>query len=182
VCGTRFARTAAAEFGGDPNNLVVVGFSYGGLPGAAMAVTADYDFDCFAGTSHIPQAFIGLGGAYYYDWDIQALWGDIDASHFTTSGNAGDGVDVPITLIHGVGDANVPIDHAERHFRILDEAGETVGLNVLDTRHAELVRPDDAAGQEAIATILAATNGEHEVGQQGVSTVGASPWARKAGA
>ncbi len=102
----------------------------------------------------------------------------------------GAGVGVPITVIHGLGDANVPIhglgdanvpmDHAERQFRILDEAGETVGLNVLDTRHAELVRPEDTAGQEAIATILAAATGEHESGKWGVSTAGASPWARLA--
>ncbi len=77
ICSVRYARSRAAEFGADPENLTVVGFSYGGYPATALALAPEggYDFDCLEGISHIPQTVVGLGGAYYYDTKVTTVWG-----------------------------------------------------------------------------------------------------------
>ncbi len=183
VCSVRYARNQASRYGADPDNLILVGFSYGGLPGSGLALTphGGYDFSCLDHISHVPEAFIGLGGAYHYGWRIQTLWGEVDASHFTPEGKTGRSVDVPMMLIHGVRDTNVPIDHAESYYERLVDAGHHPGLHVANTRHSELVDPDDPeAGGIAVEAILGAARGELESGLSGVSTRGASPYARLA--
>lgn len=180
LCAVRHARVVADDFSADANRLVLVGFSYGGLPASGLARTPDgaYDADCHRGVSHVPSAMVGLAGAYYYDWRIQNLWGSEDASHLTSAGRLG--ADVPSIILHGTRDANVPIDHAIRHHRILDQAGVAIGFESVDTRHAEFVDPSTPAGTLAVETIIAATAGDTFTGTRGVDTAGASPWARRA--
>ncbi len=66
ACALRFARHRAKDYGGDPSRLVVVGYSGGGTAGAVIALAGDeFEGDCLiSGYSSIPDAFIGVDGAY----------------------------------------------------------------------------------------------------------------------
>ncbi|UCD40869.1 MAG: alpha/beta hydrolase [Chloroflexota bacterium] len=66
ACALRFARQRAKDFDGDPSRLVVVGYSGGGTAGAVIALAGDeFEGDCLvSGHSSIPDAFIGIDGAY----------------------------------------------------------------------------------------------------------------------
>ncbi|MDJ0925177.1 MAG: prolyl oligopeptidase family serine peptidase [Acidimicrobiia bacterium] len=171
VCAIRYARYRAVDLGADPNNVTLVGFSYGGYPAMAIAVAMDgsYDFACLPEYAHRPQAVIGLGGAYAYDAQIATLGWEEEYSQFTTRGNAGNS-DTPIVMVHGAHDMNVPIDHAEHFYRTLDDSGRSVALQVLDTRHAELIDPNDPAGAEAADTITRVAYGERPRGRTGPET------------
>lgn len=47
ACALRFARAKAADYGGDPARVIVVGYSGGGTAGAVMALAGDdFDGDC----------------------------------------------------------------------------------------------------------------------------------------
>ena len=177
VCSIRYARSRAAEFGADPNNLILVGFSYGGYPATAIRLTQDgsYDFTCLPEVSHLPQAVVGLGGAYKYDSKVATRSWDRDHTPYLIDG-ASRVSQVPLVLVHGANDANVPAEFAERYFSQLDEAGHPVGLEILETRHAELIDPQDPAGARAAELILSTALGEPPVGRSGPPTT--SPYAR----
>jgi predicted esterase len=172
ICAIRYARNQAAEFGADPANLTIVGFSYGGYPTTALALAPDgaYDYPCLAGVSHVPQAIVGLGGAYYYDNKVATLGWNNDFNEFTVLGNLGTNPQVPISLVHGARDTNSPIDHAESLYTALEAAGYKVALEVLDTRHAELIDPTDPAGTRSVEAIITATHNQIEPGRTGPAT------------
>jgi acetyl esterase/lipase len=172
ICSIRYARHRATEFGADPANLTVVGFSYGGYPATALALAPDgaYDYQCLAGISHIPQAVVGLGGAYYYDNKVATLGWNDDFNEFTTLGNLGNNTRVPVSLVHGARDTNSPVDHAESLYTVLEEAGHEVALEVLDTRHAELIDPTDPAGTRSVEAIITATDNQIDTGRTGPAT------------
>ncbi len=177
VCSIRYSRSRAAEFGADPENLILVGFSYGGYPATAIRLTAEgsYDFDCLPGISHLPQAVVGLGGAYKYDSKVATRSWDKDHTPYLIDGVSRSS-QIPLVMVHGARDANVPAEFAERYFSQLDEAGHPVGLEILETRHAELIDPDDPAGAQALESILDVALGEPAVGRSGPATT--SPYAR----
>lgn len=66
ACAIRFARAKAAEYGGNPSRLVVVGHSIGGGAGAVMALGGDeFKGECLvSGQFAYPDAFVGLDGGY----------------------------------------------------------------------------------------------------------------------
>jgi acetyl esterase/lipase len=66
ACALRFARAKAADYGGDPTKVVVVGYSGGGTAGAVMALAGDdFEGDCLvSGYSAFPDTFVGVDGAY----------------------------------------------------------------------------------------------------------------------
>jgi acetyl esterase/lipase len=66
ACAVRFARARGSEFGGDPNQIILVGHSAGGAFGAVISLVGDQFYgDCLVHDgSAIPNIFIGLDGAY----------------------------------------------------------------------------------------------------------------------
>jgi len=172
ICSIRYTRSRATELGADPANLTVVGFSYGGYPATALALAPDgaYDYPCLPGVSHVPQAIVGLGGAYYYDTKVFTLGWNDDFNEFTVLGNLGTNPQIPISLVHGTRDTNSPIDHAETLYTALAEAGHKVALQVLDTRHAELIDPTDPAGAQSVEVIITATHNQINPGRTGPAT------------
>jgi acetyl esterase/lipase len=66
ACAVRFARAHGSEFGGDPNQIILVGHSAGGAFGAVISLAGDQFYgDCIVSKgSAIPNIFIGLDGAY----------------------------------------------------------------------------------------------------------------------
>lgn len=77
VCAVRTARADAVDHGGDPDHLVLVGFSRGGVLGATVALAGDdpaaapgMSGSCAVSDgSVVPQAFVGLDAPYdLYTW------------------------------------------------------------------------------------------------------------------
>ena len=61
-CAVRYARATTEEFGGDPNRVVVVGHSMGGLISLDIALQPEEDTaGCSADGSGKPDAAVGLG-------------------------------------------------------------------------------------------------------------------------
>ncbi len=177
VCSIRYSRSRANEFGADPENLTLVGFSYGGYPAAAIRLADEdsYDFDCLPEISYLPQAVVGLGGAYKYDHKVASRSWDTDHVPYLIEG-ASRTSEIPAVLVHGANDFNVPAEFAERYFEQLDKAGHPVALQILETRHAELIDPQDPAGSQAVASIMETALGTPSVGRSGPPTT--SPYAR----
>lgn len=62
-CVIRFARSAAADYGGDPDRVVLVGHSYGSL--LALQTAADGKAEtpgCLADANGVPDAVVGMAG------------------------------------------------------------------------------------------------------------------------
>ena len=71
ACAVRYARSAAARYGGDPSRVALVGWSDGALVAAVIAFAGErYDAGrCRApGFGARPDALIGVGG--YYGWRL----------------------------------------------------------------------------------------------------------------
>jgi acetyl esterase/lipase len=112
ACAVRYARATAAEHGGDPDNVALVGFSMGAAVGAIVGMSGDdYTTGCVeSDTSAVPEVFVGYEGPF--DWARGAedpfeldvleetdpeLWAAIDPySHI------GGHPDLVVRLIHGV--------------------------------------------------------------------------------
>lgn len=67
-CAIRFARATAAEYGGDPGSLTLVGNSSGAAKGSIVAMDGDaYKGDCvIADGSALPNALVGYEGPFDY--------------------------------------------------------------------------------------------------------------------
>lgn len=61
-CALRFARAHAADYGGDPDRVVAIGHSLGGLMSLDIAIHPEEEADgCLADGTAIPDGAIGLG-------------------------------------------------------------------------------------------------------------------------
>ncbi len=175
VCSVRNARAQASELGADPDNLTLVGFSYGGFPALATALSPDeaYDFPCLPEISHVPQAVIGVGGAYGYDTQVSTLGWPDGFAEYTAAGHIGINPDLPVMLLHGAHDTNSPIDSAMKLYDGLADAGHRVAFEVFDPRHAELIEPDDEAGARVVEAIIEVARGKVSIGRFGLEPISA---------
>jgi acetyl esterase/lipase len=65
-CAIRYARATAANYGGDPQQITLVGHSFGSDTVLGMAVTAnDEAAGCLAGGDATPQMVVGLAGFHF---------------------------------------------------------------------------------------------------------------------
>lgn len=113
ACAVRYARATSADHGGDPDEIVVVGFSSGAAAGAVAALSGDdHTTGCVeTGVSALPDAFVGYDGVY--DWahtetprefhlleqDDPETWTAIDPY-----AHVGENPGLVVRLIHGVDD------------------------------------------------------------------------------
>jgi acetyl esterase/lipase len=74
ACAVRFARASAADYGGDPSRIVLVGHSFGTYVGSVVTLNGDaYEGACLAEDgSAEPDAFVGLSGSYH--WHDEPIW------------------------------------------------------------------------------------------------------------
>jgi acetyl esterase/lipase len=72
ACAVRFARARAADFGGDPANVTLLGWADGAMASAVVAAAAGDQFDrsqcVYRGVSSVPDALIGVAG--FYGWTL----------------------------------------------------------------------------------------------------------------
>lgn len=108
ACAMRFARTRAADYGGDPAKITMVAQSAGAALGIVVALAGNDDTeDCeVTDGSPLPDAFVGYEGAY--DWTTRFYsdelyvplnpygWDAIDPY-----AQIGENPDLVVRLIHG---------------------------------------------------------------------------------
>ncbi|HVA85051.1 MAG TPA: alpha/beta hydrolase [Candidatus Saccharimonadales bacterium] len=78
ACAVRFARSTAAEYGGDASSITIVGHSLGGYVGSVVALSANAFLEpCLGSGGGAPDAFVGIAGAYVLG--APNLQGDFDS-------------------------------------------------------------------------------------------------------
>ena len=120
-CAIRYARAHTAEYGGDPDRLLVVGHSQGGFLGVDIATHSEEEAaGCLADGSAVPDGVVGLGSPR------PSLYG------LTDSG-------LPIWLYSGSEDT---VGHADLYSQILRDAGfDAIGEVFEGVTHDEITDP-----------------------------------------
>lgn len=112
----RWARENAARYGGDPDNLVVVGHSAGGHTAALLALDERWLREAGVSAEAV-RGFVSLAGPVDTPWtdpDVQALMGPPAGWAGTYPRTFVDGTEPPLLLLHGGDDDTVSPEGAER--------------------------------------------------------------------
>ncbi|HSP30000.1 MAG TPA: alpha/beta hydrolase [Ilumatobacteraceae bacterium] len=149
VCAVRFARSTAAEHGGDPADLTVMAHSAGAPLGARVALVEEPPWpgiDCYPDVSSHVDRFVGTAGDFagesqYSSWipDVYRPYDVFDLD--VTNG------DLEMRLIHGVDDWNVWVAVSTSFDEHLEAVGIDSDLVYVDTAHGELIDPSTPAGR-----------------------------------
>jgi acetyl esterase/lipase len=155
ACAVRFARSTAADYGGDPTRVTLVGWSAGAATGAVVAIDGDdYQGDCAVTEgSGLPDAFVAYEGPY--NWSHEPL-GPLREDRFVAEpgmweaidpyAHIGDNPDLVVRLIHGgrppsTDEWEVEIEHSSDYLAALLEAGYDADLVVVDgATHMDVAR------------------------------------------
>lgn len=151
-CAIRFAKATAADHGGDPSKVILVGFSGGARYGSWFALSDDNldpmwdEFSALRGGPH-PQvscvvdgfsadviAFVGIGGHYSYIENLK----DSDIELYTIVSplaQIGKRPDLTVRVLHGEKDQNYPTSFSARLNDLLDAAGYDTALILFDGAH-----------------------------------------------
>lgn len=154
ACAMRFARARAADYGGDPSTLVLVGHSYGGYLGPLVALAGDeFAGQCVVGpdVSALPTGFVGIAGNYVVEAEpIWETWyggsreerpGAWRKGDFRThiGGNRG----LVVRLIHERGDPIIPPRQPRQFHAALRDAGYDTRLRLVNgDEHFALLDPE----------------------------------------
>jgi acetyl esterase/lipase len=162
ICLLREVKRTAAELGGDPDDLTVIGHSGGGMIGARVAIVADPPWpgiDCDPGIDHRPNRFIGLAGDYLgiYQYGLQEsrLYAPYDVLALEPTDD-----DLEVWLLSGQNDDTVNVSSAALFADHLAAAGIEAQFLTTDTTHAAPLDPSAPAGKftsERIAAVLGGT-------------------------
>ena len=170
ACAIRFARATAADYGGDPGRITLVGYSAGASSGAVVALAGDdFEGDCVVtDASALPDAFVGFEGLYDYattDYTLAFehtslkeedpdLWEAINPySHI------GRNPDLQVRLVHGddidLDWWDVPPEVSIEFHQALADAGYDVELIVVDgADHTDLTSSYSDAFALAVQQVM----------------------------
>ncbi|GBD85467.1 carboxylesterase NlhH [bacterium BMS3Abin02] len=165
ACAVRFAAAHTAEYGGDPDRLIVVGYSAGAQIAAVVALAGDtFDGDCLVEMNDtLPTRLVGLAGPYNTD----AL-GPLLEPFFGTDpavdpepwrlGNPltylGRNPDLVVRLIHGDQDQIVPLVFSQYFEQQLSDHGYDVTLTVVPgADHGDIADPAAYGGLAVDAAV-----------------------------
>lgn len=172
ACAVRFAHQHARELGGDPDRVVVAGWSDGAMAAAAVAA-APGGFEgagCLAdpaGDGPVPAAVVGIAG--FYGWSVPVddryvtpraarLFGggpEQSAEHWRTATPYSRLSTAPPTLLL-VGTTDPLLDDAERYADALRRAGRPVRLVAVPPDGDQtLISPRTSEGRRVVAQIAA---------------------------
>ena len=159
ACAVRFARANAADHGGDPTRITLVGASQGAVSGMLVGLNGDaYQGDCVApeGSAMVDAVVAYEGG---YDW-AEFLFSDLREEDpgmweaINPYSHIGGNPDLVVRLIHGEGGESltqVPRIVSEEFHQALENAGYDVELTMLpESPHLALA----AAGSPAFASAV----------------------------
>lgn len=129
VCAVSYAYNNAATWGGDPERIIIVGLSGGGLVGmlAALAPGEFSDLCDNTSDSHV-EAVVGLasdagttaeGGIGWRIWQDNPD----EFAKMDTYSYIGANPDLIVRFVHGTADPVVPIDHIRKLHEALAQAG-----------------------------------------------------------
>jgi len=149
ACAVRFARAKAADYGGGPGRVTLVGHSAGGAVGLQGALGGD-------GLGPLWDAFVGYGGAYpmfeFLKEDDPELW-QLASPFALAGGNPG----LQIRFIHGEWDTMIPPEGVELSQQLLDaltDAGYDATWTTVDAGHQ--FSPTGPTGELVVQMIIEA--------------------------
>ena len=164
ICALRDVKQSAAELGGDPSNVTLLGHSGGGMIGARVAIVEEPPWpgiDCDVGIDHRPDRFIGMAGDYegYYQYaqPQSALYAPYDVLALEPTN-----LDLDVWLLHGHNDDAVNVWSSALFADHLEAAGLEPHLLTTDTGHAAPLDPTIAAGRFAADRIDAIIHDRQE--------------------
>jgi acetyl esterase/lipase len=152
ACAMRFARARAPTYGGDPQNLIWMGFSAGGYAGGAAAMhVPDQDelWQAFAEKRGGPgqqvacvetqasdqvNALVILSSYYYIPSELE----EKDAELFDLLNKiypSGERIEMPIRMLHGTKDNVVLYKYAEEFSASLEQLGYDIKLTSVPGGH-----------------------------------------------
>jgi predicted esterase len=116
-----FATSRAHEFGGDPERLVLAGWSLGATAGLGLVLAAESP----------AIGFVGMASSY---GDVSPTTGRVLSDHL------GDGIPAtPIWLLHGIRDELVPVEQGRAMAEMFADQGARIHWHEFDTDHAGIV-------------------------------------------
>jgi dipeptidyl aminopeptidase/acylaminoacyl peptidase len=152
TCAIRYARSTALDYGGDPDRVILVGFSMGAIQGSWVSLAGENlapMWDAFAAEQGGPpqqvrcaadegaenvDVFIGIGGNYYLIESLQegneALW-----KIASPLAHIGQSPNLVIRLLHGERDDQVNPESSIQFNEVLAEAGYDSELILYDGIH-----------------------------------------------
>ena len=153
-CAVGFAGATAGEFGGDPDNVVLVAHSYGALYGSWFALGSesiatnwdeyaeDHDgppvqVTCEAEPSTRLAGFVGVGGGRYAEVEQGLLHDEHPdlAEVVDPFSYIGHDPSLPIRLLHGESDLTAPPQSSQAFHEALLDAGYDSQLTFFDGGH-----------------------------------------------
>lgn len=168
-CAVRYAKATAADHGGDPSKVIVVGFSAGARFGSWFALSGDTllpkweefstirggppsQISCLADEfSADVDAFVGIGGFYAFIENLKDK--DVELYNVVSPfAQIGERPDLSVRLLHGEKD-ELPILYSARLHDLLEAAGYDTELILYDGAHNVPIDP-------TIKTILELTGVE----------------------
>lgn len=151
VCAVRYASAHAADYGGNPERLILVGFSLGAYGGALVSLAGETlevewaelsrragepadQVECLAAGDTRVAAFIGIAGPYQAFDDPQTAGPEL-AALLAPSAHLGDNPDLVVRLLHGENDARVDASASQQFVSALSAAGYDAGLTMFPEGH-----------------------------------------------
>lgn len=167
ACAVRFARSVAPDYGGDPDNIIMLGHSAGAAIGSVVALAGDTVIgDCpHAEVSALPNAFIGVAGAYdptISPGDSRSVYQSTDPELYNLVNpltHIGGNPELFVVLVHGDKDDVVPAEHSIQFHQTLTDAGYDAALTIVEeASHDSPVVPAADAFAVTVATALDVAN------------------------
>jgi acetyl esterase/lipase len=169
ACAVRFARATAADYGGNPSRLILVGHSFGGYVGTLVALAGDeFHGDCLVDDgSALPDAWVGISAncvvgvpppphplwSTFYGGDPDerpAVWQQGD-----TLEHLGGNPDLIVRMVHMRDDPIVELVQPRTLVRQLKDDGYDATLTILDgSDHWGPLDLDRRAGGATLDVVL----------------------------